>query len=113
EALDAKRRSVVARDALRSEGDAVFATLHELPEDERAGAKDRAAKLFARYKKLGAALPHVERREAGVRAALEAVESLRWEAERVSDDDLDDLENAVAEIDGRATKPATVPSSRK
>jgi predicted ribosome quality control (RQC) complex YloA/Tae2 family protein len=113
EALDAKRRSVVARDALRSEGDAVFATLHELREDERAGAKDRAAKLFARYKKLGAALPHVERREAGVRAALEAVESLRWEAERVSDDDLDDLENAVAEIDGRATKPATVASPRK
>lgn len=114
QALDAKRRSVADRDGLRREGDALFATLHELPQDERAGAKDRAAKLFARYKKLGATLPHLERREADVRSSLEAVESLRWEAERVTDDDLDDLESAVAQLDGRPKPPATAaPRKRK
>lgn len=102
QALDAKRRSVGERDALRSEGQTLFAMLHELPDGDRDDAKDRAASLFARYKKLGATLPHLERREADVRAALEAVEALRWEAERVTVDDLDDLEAAVADMDGRA-----------
>ncbi|MBV8372565.1 MAG: DUF814 domain-containing protein [Candidatus Eremiobacteraeota bacterium] len=100
-ALGAKRTDVGERDALRSEGERVFATLHELSPEERTQAKERAAKLFTAYKKLGAAGPHIERRERDVRAGLDAIDVLRWEVERVAPEDLDDLEKTVAEFDGR------------
>ncbi len=102
--LAAKRAHASDRDALRVEGDAIFAGLHELPENGRAAAKERATKLFAHYKKLGAALPHVDRREREVRAALAAVEEFRWEAERVAAEDVGDLEAAIDQLDGRGSR---------
>jgi predicted ribosome quality control (RQC) complex YloA/Tae2 family protein len=102
--LQAKREQARDRDALREQGEAIFSSLHDLPLEERDEAKDRAAKLFAQYKKLGAALPHVERREADVRVGLEEVEALRWEAERVAAEDIDDLEAALGPMRGRATQ---------
>ncbi|HEY1655772.1 MAG TPA: NFACT RNA binding domain-containing protein, partial [Candidatus Tumulicola sp.] len=112
--LAAKRRRADERDALRSEGEAIFAELHELPEVQRDDAKDRAAKLFTLYKKLGAALPHVERRERQLRAALGAVEMLQWEAQRVSPEELDDLEAALTQLEGRpGPAPRSAPSRRR
>ncbi|MBV8284975.1 MAG: DUF814 domain-containing protein [Candidatus Eremiobacteraeota bacterium] len=98
-ALADKRRAVAAREELRAEGEAIFATLHELAEDERADAKDRAAKLFARYKKLTASIPHLDERERALAASIEGVEALRWEAERASDEDVADVESAVAALE--------------
>ena len=84
-------------------------SLHEIAESDRDEAKDRAGKLFAQYKKLGAALPHIEVRERLVSEALETVDALRWESERAADDMLDDVESAVAQLDPhrkRGAEPA-------
>jgi predicted ribosome quality control (RQC) complex YloA/Tae2 family protein len=114
--LAAKRRRAGERDALRSQGEAIFATLHEVPGDLRDEAKERALKLFAEYKKLGAGVAHLERREAAVGAALEAVEALRWECERSEAEDLDDVEAAVDALNphrGGARKSAVAVRRRK
>lgn len=94
--LQERRRQAGERSALRVEGEAIFATLHELPPDEREIAKERAGKLFTRYKKLGKSLPHIEERERVLLASIEAVETLRWEAERAAGDDVDSVEEAAA-----------------
>jgi predicted ribosome quality control (RQC) complex YloA/Tae2 family protein len=96
--LEERRRSVQQRDELRAEGERIFATLHELAPPEREAAKERAGKLFARYKKLAKTLPHLDAREREIRAALEAIETLRWEAERTADEDLDAVEAAVGAL---------------
>ncbi len=100
--LDEKRRKAQAREALREEGESLFATLHELDESARDEAKERATKLFAQYKKLGASLPHIETRAQALDAALQGVEELRWEAERADEADLPDVERAVDRLEGRA-----------
>jgi predicted ribosome quality control (RQC) complex YloA/Tae2 family protein len=97
--LEAKRRRAGERESLRQEGERIYASLHEIDEAARDEAKDRAAKLFVSYKKLGASLPHIETRELLVRNGLEGVEALRWETERAADDLLDDVEAAVAQLD--------------
>jgi predicted ribosome quality control (RQC) complex YloA/Tae2 family protein len=104
--LDDRRRSVEERDALRLEGEGIFATLHELGQNERDAAKEHAAKLFARYKKLAKSLPHLAARERELRMALEAVETLRWEGERAADEDLDGVEAAVNALGARQHAPA-------
>lgn len=112
QSLDDKRRRAGERETLRDEGERIFATLHEIDDAGRDEAKERAAKLFAAYKKLGATLPHVEVRERQVRAGLEAVEALRWETERAADDLLEDVESAVAQLEPRRNQRAE-PSKRK
>jgi predicted ribosome quality control (RQC) complex YloA/Tae2 family protein len=110
-ALAGKRREAESRDTLRAEGDQIFASLHELGESERAEAKERAAKLFARYKKLQASLAHIEARERAITQMLEAVDVLQWEAGRADDEDLDDVERAATELEPRrpqARDPQTV-----
>jgi predicted ribosome quality control (RQC) complex YloA/Tae2 family protein len=104
--LAEKRRRAGEREGLRVEGDAIFGSLYELPEGERDEAKDRAAKLFAQYKKLGAALPHIETRERLAREALDTIDALRWEGERAADDMLDDVESAVAQLDSHRQRSA-------
>ena len=105
-----KRQTALARESIRNEGEAIFATLHERPEGERDEAKERAAKLFARYKKLGASLPHVDERLAWLQRALAAIDELRWEAERAEEHDIDDVERAFLSLEGR---PNERPVSRK
>lgn len=112
-ALDAKRRSAQRRDELRSEGEGIFAELHALPEEEREAAKERAATLFAQYRKLGKSLPHIDDRERTVAQTLEAVETLRWEAQRASADDMSDVEAAVAELDPVPGRIAPQPRKQK
>lgn len=100
-ALAGKRERAGARDALRAQGDEIFATLYQLDENDRDEAKERAAAVFAEYKKLAKTLPHVDARERVVRASLEAVETLRWEAERAGDEEVDGVEAAVAGLNPR------------
>jgi predicted ribosome quality control (RQC) complex YloA/Tae2 family protein len=108
----AKRRLRAAgRDAIRTEGEAIFATLHDLADDAaRDEAKERATGLFARYRKLGASLPHLDERERHLRDQLEAVQTLQWEAERASDAELGDAIEAARSLDGR---PQIAPASRQ
>ncbi len=87
------------RDALREQGELILTTLHELDPAQRDEAKQRAAEIFARYKKLGATLAHVERRHEELRSLADGLAQLRWEAERADDADLDDVEHAIEALD--------------
>ncbi len=112
--IHSKRARAEERDELRAQGEEIYATLHELAEDERDEAKERATKLFGEYKKLGKSLPHLATRERGIAASLEAIETLRWELERVGDEDVADVDAAVAELDTRPrSKPHAVARKRK
>ncbi|HVN68879.1 MAG TPA: NFACT RNA binding domain-containing protein [Candidatus Binatia bacterium] len=104
--IAAKQERADRREALRAEGEQIFSTLHELGDDEREAAKERAAALFAEYKRLGKSLPHLATRERAVRQSLEAVETLRWESERTAGEDLGAVEAAVAELGPRRGAPA-------
>ena len=113
DAVAAKQHAAGGRDALRERGDALYADLHTLDESAQDTAKEEARALFARYKKLGASASHLETRERALHATLEAVEQLRWEAERVDDGDLADLEHAVAQLDPRTRRARTAAPRRK
>jgi predicted ribosome quality control (RQC) complex YloA/Tae2 family protein len=104
-ALEEKRRTADRRDELRAQGEAIYAELHELGEQERESAKERATKLFAQYRKLGKTLPHVDARQHFLDRALEAVETLQWETQRAGADDLADVEAAVADVDPPPNAP--------
>jgi predicted ribosome quality control (RQC) complex YloA/Tae2 family protein len=106
-ALADKRREALARDELRAQGEQIFASLHELDPAQRGEAKERAAKLFARYKKLQSSLAHIESREAEVARMLEAVDVLRWEAQRTDEADFEDVERAAAAFGPRANAAAS------
>lgn len=109
-----KRERALLRDALRAEGEQIYATLHDVAEPEREAAKDRAGKLFAEYKKLGKSLPHLDEREREASALLEAVEMLRWELERARDEDIEEVENAAAQLWPRApARAGSVPKRKR
>lgn len=99
--LEAKRAQALDRDALRARAEAIYATLHEAPQAEQDERKEEAAKLFARYKKLGSSLVHVDERTAALRTLLEGVEALHWEAQRADDAAIADVEEAAAALDPR------------
>jgi predicted ribosome quality control (RQC) complex YloA/Tae2 family protein len=112
--LAEKRSSAARRDDLRAQGNAIFATLHELRESERDSAKERAAELFAQYKKLGKRLPHLDARERAVIESLESLDALRWEAERAADDDLDAVASVVvSSVEGRPQRSIAPPKRRR
>lgn len=113
EGLAAKRAEVEGRDRLRREGEEIFGALHELAGDAREEAKERAAALFVRYKKLGAALAHVEERERVVRASIDQCDELQWEVERAADDDLGDVEAAIASLDRHASAGVQAAPARR
>lgn len=115
-ALASRKLQAGERTHLREEGDRIYATLHELDEGLRDEAKDRAAKLFARYRKLGSSLPHVAKRERLLAAQREGIEALAWEAERAGNDELADVEKALDAIDPRRRsrdKPSKAPQRRR
>ncbi len=109
EALAAAGANAAERIELRASGERIFGELHELDVGERDAAKERAQALFARYKKLSKSLPHLQARERAVRSMLEATEMLRWELERAGDEELVDVERAIAALE-RA--PEQVPSAQ-
>ena len=112
-ALDQKLDGANARGALREEADAIYAVLHELPPEQRDERKEHAAKLFARYKKLGTSIAHIEERIATVDASLSAIESMRWETERAGDRELADVEEAIAQLDPRQVRASAKSVTRR
>lgn len=113
-AIGAKVRKAESRESLREEGEAIYATLYEIAsQTERDDAKDRAAKLFAQYKKLGAAIPHLAERRTTLEAMQRAIEELRWETERADDGDLDDVASAIAHLEPRTQRSVVHARKRK
>jgi len=113
EALAEKRRRAAGRDELRAQGEAVYATLHELPASERDEAKERAAGLFAEYRRFAKMLPHLDVRESTIRLSLEAVETFRWETERAAGEDFDAVVSAIAELGVRPDRRAPARTLRR
>ena len=111
--IDARLKDTVEREALRAEGENIYATLHELPVDKRDGAKERAIAAFAGYKKAGAARSHLATRRALQQLHLDSVTALQWELERVDDARLDEIAEAVASLDPRQTPRKAPIGSRK
>jgi predicted ribosome quality control (RQC) complex YloA/Tae2 family protein len=111
--LDEKRRRAGARDALREQGDAIFATLHDLAPRDRDAAKERAAELFNEYRRLAKSLPHIDARERAVAASLEAIETLRWEVERAAADDIESVEEAILSLGARRAPARSAPARRR
>ena len=110
--IASQRSSVSGRDRLRERGEQLLARLHEFEARERDEAKAEAKRLFARYKKLGASAAHLDGREQTLRATLEALDQLQWEAERTDDVDLRDVEDAFAHL-GRHTPRQRAVRNRK
>ncbi len=113
-AVDARLQTVQNRDALRAEGESIYARLHELDGRTRDDAKERAAQLFTSYKKAAHAGAHLERRRREVAQTLEGLAELRWELERAADADLDDVAQAVnAHVPQRGTSATSRTRKRK
>lgn len=101
--LDKKFERAQGREALRSAGQTIFATLHERPAPEQEAAKEQAAEHFARYRKLTASLPHMQTRRAELNAALAIVRELQWEVERAADAEMEDVAVAVRHLNAHRT----------
>lgn len=101
------------RDRLRGEGEAIFARLHELPQNEQGEAKNRAAKSFAGYKKLVSSLPHLQQRRESVERSLHAVAELQWELERSTSAEIDDVADAVSALQPHKRRPKQPVMRRK
>ncbi len=112
--IEGKLREAQGREQLRAEGEDVYATLHELAPEKREEAKERAAALFAKYKKSAASLSHMERRKTALLEALEDVGHVRWEVERAADSELDDAAEAVAALEPqRRGSPQRLPARKR
>ncbi len=111
--IEARLRDAQERDLLRERGEAVYETLHALPPDEQAAAKERATELFAAYKKLGAARAHLQARRTQLERLQATIEELRWEVERAEADALTDVAEAIAALDRRRAPAAERPPARK
>lgn len=110
---EGKLREAEKREGLREQGETIYATLHELPPEERDEAKERAAKLFVKYKKAGGAVPHLERRRAELLEALDDLLQIRWEVERAADSELEDAAQAVAALEPQQRSTIKHPAGRK
>ncbi len=112
--LSDKGRAAERREDLRAQGEEIFATLYTLDELDREATKERAAAIFVEYKKLRSSLPHIAERERSVLNVLQIVDTLRWEAQRAADEDLDDAEMAIDQLERRRrTSPAPAARKRK
>lgn len=111
--VDGKLAETAKRETLREQGEAIYATLHELPSDQRDEAKERAAKVFAKYKKAAAAVSHLERRRAELTEALDDLFHVRWEVDRAEDSQLEDAAQAVAALEPQHRAVATRAQTRK
>lgn len=111
-ALDVREHELEERETLRAQGEGIYATLHESAPQERETRKTRAAELFARYRKLASAVPHVARRRARLLREREAIEMLLWEIDHAPDEHLADIESAVAQMQ-RGSRPGGPAPHRK
>ncbi len=111
--LEQRRSQALERDTLRAQGQALLHHLYELEPSEQQDAKERAARLFARYRKAGSSLAHIERRLAQLDAQLEALDALSWELERADAHTLGDVEEALDALLGRPGNAQGRPRCRK
>ncbi|HET9096197.1 MAG TPA: NFACT RNA binding domain-containing protein [Candidatus Baltobacteraceae bacterium] len=111
--VEGKLRETEKRQTSREQGEAIYATLHELPPEERDEAKDRAAKIFAKYKKAAGAVAHLQRRRTELTEALDDLAQVRWEVERAGDSELDDAAQAVAALEPQQRTGAKRAPARK
>jgi predicted ribosome quality control (RQC) complex YloA/Tae2 family protein len=107
-------RDAEKRETLREEGESIYATLHELPAAQQEDAKQRAAQLFARYKKAAGSVEHLQRRSEDLAHALDDVLAIRWELERAGDAEIDDVAHAVTSFEPKQrARSRSIPRSRK
>ena len=112
--VEGKLRDSAKRESLREQGEAIYATLHELDPAERAEAKERATSLFAKYKKAAASVSHLERRRAELLEGLDDLAHVRWELERAADAELDDVAEAIAALEpSQRTRRRPAAAARK
>ncbi len=111
--LDARTNDLQEREAVRVQGEHIYATLHELSADEREARKREAAELFARYRKLTAALPHIARRRAQLERERDSLEMLLWETDHAPDEHLVDIESAFASMQPATRRREVAPARRK
>lgn len=104
-----REENLSERGKLRDHGERIYAQLHELPESERAAAKDEAAALFARYKKANAALPRIEARRRTLERERAELETLAWEIERGDAEALDEI---ATDMDRKAVRRPSRPSRK-
>jgi predicted ribosome quality control (RQC) complex YloA/Tae2 family protein len=107
--LAARERELGDRDRLRRAGEAIYARLSEIPPSERASAKAEAASYFARYRKAGAALPHLARRRAELEREQAQLETLLWEVERADATALDEI---ARDLEGAPTRKTSAGRGR-
>ncbi len=112
-ALRSQAAQIEERETLRREGEGIYASLHELDAAAQTDAKDRAAKLFTRYRKLAAALPHLERRRRSLALQQETLETLLWEAQRIRDADLVEIVQALDALDRRTRRAPAAARTRR
>jgi len=129
-AVVAKRDDASGRDNLRASGDALYtyateiapgATQFTSPDDPNLtialdpelDAKANAAAIFARYRKLSAAIPHLERRLAQIEVLRASFEDLAFELERAEPIDFGDIANALDELDGKRRAAASSLQAKK
>ncbi|MDQ2681483.1 MAG: NFACT family protein, partial [Candidatus Eremiobacteraeota bacterium] len=98
-AIEARLGSSAERERLREAGVSLYATLHELDDEERVQAKAQALDNFVKYKKLGNAIPHLNSRRSELVLALEGLLELEWELERAGPVELDDVAQAIAVLE--------------
>jgi predicted ribosome quality control (RQC) complex YloA/Tae2 family protein len=119
ERLDAERQDSADADALRIQGDLLYAHHAEIPPGATSfvapeqpditialapelDAKANAAAIFRRYRKAVARREHVERRSARNASEIEAAEELGWQVDRAESAALDELQD---DVDRLARKP--------
>ncbi|MFN2448923.1 MAG: NFACT RNA binding domain-containing protein [Candidatus Baltobacteraceae bacterium] len=113
EEVQARLQRAASREALRESGQAIYATLHELPAEAREAQKERASDLFARYKKAASSVAHLQRRGADLQQTLSDLEALQWELERADDAHLDEVAQAVSGSSGAGESKRASQRKRK
>ncbi|HEY5258225.1 MAG TPA: NFACT RNA binding domain-containing protein [Candidatus Baltobacteraceae bacterium] len=111
-AIDAKRAQAAGRERLREDGEAIYATLHERDGGDRDSEKERASKIFARYKKLGASIPHLAQREAHLRTNLDSIQALLWEIDRCAPGDIGEVGEAISALVRPRAAPTNKPAGK-
>lgn len=104
ERVTSRRDEALARDELAREGRDLYAVAHADP-----SVKERAAELFARYRKLESSLPHLERRLEQLEGQRATLEELAWQLETGDAQTLTEVGDALAQLEA----PRSAPPVRK
>jgi len=81
--------------------------------DPELDAKENAAGIFVRYRKLSAAIPHLERRLAQLDTLVASFEDLAFELERAEPIDFLEIAAALDDLDGKVRPKASTQQTKK